>query len=357
MTVIAILLLAVGLTILGVPFYLRRKSLRAMKVLDQLYQLNQSVNQDPLVFLDQAWSELAQMPFFGLKAAINWFGVHQLKEFGIDKGEKHKFDLQVGEMAITLTFFRHKVSGEQLWLLNLVQRAFVTLLHFDMSAKQTEINTSTERLKQLSLFLQHDMKNIAQFIQLLEEEIKEAQTPEEKQQLVDFLHSVVPAMRLRADRTLHRLLKAKKSMDKEEPLVSCVDTLHNLAERLQVPVAIEAKADGQVPQSLMTLVADYVLDDFNKHAHGQKVQVKIHAAERGEQLVLHFSASGQAQKAPVPLRAFEPFWSTSSSGMGLGLYLVKTLLDEVGGSLQLDEEGGFKLLIHLPAQVKIYKDS
>ncbi len=56
----------------------------------------------------------------------------------------------------------------------------------------------------------------------------------------------------------------------------------------------------------------------------------------------------EADKAVVSERLFEPFWTTSQSGMGLGLFLTRELLQKVGGTVafyQTEDTLGFKVCL------------
>lgn len=87
---------------------------------------------------------------------------------------------------------------------------------------------------------------------------------------------------------------------------------------------------------------------------GRTVRRVIVAARReGDQIVVRVSDSGPGIPATHRARLFEPFFTTKPSGhgTGLGLYIARKLLDELGGTLALDESpgGGAQLVVALPS--------
>ena len=69
----------------------------------------------------------------------------------------------------------------------------------------------------------------------------------------------------------------------------------------------------------------------------------------GENALLLFRDNGPGFPAEVLSRAFEPYFTTKSRGTGLGLAMVKKIVDEHGGEVRLSnrEGGGAEVRIRL----------
>ena len=61
--------------------------------------------------------------------------------------------------------------------------------------------------------------------------------------------------------------------------------------------------------------------------------------------------SGPGFDAESAARAFEPFFSTKTSGSGLGLALVKKIAEDVGGGVSIESPagGGTRVVLWLPS--------
>lgn len=79
-----------------------------------------------------------------------------------------------------------------------------------------------------------------------------------------------------------------------------------------------------------------------------KVRLSAKATARGLELVVE--DSGPGVDPSVRDRLFEPFFSTKTGGSGLGLALVKKIVEDLGGSVQLSSRPGCtQVVVHLPA--------
>jgi signal transduction histidine kinase len=90
------------------------------------------------------------------------------------------------------------------------------------------------------------------------------------------------------------------------------------------------------------------------HAAGPAgaVEVRASLAMRGPRRVVHLTVtdSGPGIPADVAPRVFEPFFTTKATGTGLGLAVVKSIVDSHGGEIGLESpsRGGTTLSIILP---------
>ncbi len=74
---------------------------------------------------------------------------------------------------------------------------------------------------------------------------------------------------------------------------------------------------------------------------------------RGD-LLLEISNGGEPMSQETLERAFEPFFTTKPKGTGLGLVLVKRVVEEHGGSVELTSNAavGTRVTLHLPGNLK-----
>ena len=69
----------------------------------------------------------------------------------------------------------------------------------------------------------------------------------------------------------------------------------------------------------------------------------------GDDVVLEMVNPAEAIDDQALRRAFEPFYSTKATGTGLGLGLVKRVVEEHGGRIRLDAQGqAVQVEIRLP---------
>jgi signal transduction histidine kinase len=81
------------------------------------------------------------------------------------------------------------------------------------------------------------------------------------------------------------------------------------------------------------------------------IRVRLRSAEAGRRAEIEIEDSGAGIDAAVKERLFEPFFSTKTSGSGLGLALVKRIAEDHGGGVSLEPAPGHgtRAILWLPA--------
>jgi nitrogen fixation/metabolism regulation signal transduction histidine kinase len=72
----------------------------------------------------------------------------------------------------------------------------------------------------------------------------------------------------------------------------------------------------------------------------QQAKVEVRVKFAPSQLLIEVEDNGKGMSDAVLKRMFEPRFTTKNSGMGLGLAVVKTLVEENGGSISCDSKEG-----------------
>lgn len=82
----------------------------------------------------------------------------------------------------------------------------------------------------------------------------------------------------------------------------------------------------------------------------KKIRISVMLTENFA--VVEVEDNGKGMKAEEKERIFNPFYTTKSTGTGLGLYLVYQQLEEVGGSIQVYSEEGQGTLFRVMLPLK-----
>jgi signal transduction histidine kinase len=97
----------------------------------------------------------------------------------------------------------------------------------------------------------------------------------------------------------------------------------------------------QLQQVILNLIRNAIEAMVHVPPHARRLRLATSLGE-GSTVVLCIQDSGPGIPAENTDRVFEPFFTTKPSGMGLGLSICRTIVEEHGGGLQLmktDAEG------------------
>jgi two-component system sensor histidine kinase RegB len=125
------------------------------------------------------------------------------------------------------------------------------------------------------------------------------------------------------------------------------------ADRLRVHLGVDGGV--VVPhRALARAITNLVRNAFDASTAGSAVDVEIESDER-RLLRVTVTDRGHGMAADVLERATEPFFTTKAAGrgMGMGLFLARALVEQLGGRLLLSSVpgGGTTAILELPAEV------
>ncbi len=200
-------LILAGITILLVMAWLVRQARRQASLNLKLLRLNESLQFDLPDFLRNCWPILSQGGFCGLSWQLDWFGTRVNGAEGTTLKGRIRRRLDVPEISLDVSLHHGKRRWEQRYFSESLAESFFLLAHVDMWIKMGAVQGAFSQGAKLGLFLQHDMKNIAQFIRLAADQLTGA-APEHEPALLITLKTAMPSVRDRAERILSTLSKS-----------------------------------------------------------------------------------------------------------------------------------------------------
>jgi signal transduction histidine kinase len=145
------------------------------------------------------------------------------------------------------------------------------------------------------------------------------------------------------------------------------DSLQDRMRRSAVEFTLQYAADlpqVMVDRTQLEIVVHNLLtnslDAFDTHrgVRSSPRRIEITTAIRGTDVLIGIDDSGPGVAAGVTERLFEPFVTSKTSGMGLGLSLSRTFLRHQGGDLWSEPShlGGARFVIRVPTQLTTQTD-
>jgi signal transduction histidine kinase len=109
---------------------------------------------------------------------------------------------------------------------------------------------------------------------------------------------------------------------------------------------LRAHVDGSVPPVLadsgaLQMILRNLVENSVRHSGATPVSVRLTAGQRGDYAVLEYQDNGKGLSGPSPPRLGRLFArGVNSSGAGVGLYLVRRLMQRMGGKAKFNTAPG-----------------
>jgi len=94
------------------------------------------------------------------------------------------------------------------------------------------------------------------------------------------------------------------------------------------------------PELLKTCLLNLLINAVDAMPDGGVLSASVRAADAGRAVVVEVADEGHGMTPEQVRTAFEPYFSTKDTGLGLGLALTRKIVEDHGGSIALESEPG-----------------
>lgn len=370
-----VLLVTAGLALLAAGMRMAQLARHHRRRMENLLRL---VPQDiePLDLPATAWPELAEAGWQGLAWEGHWFGqavegtlgnpampLSPLPE-GVAKGRERwnsarHLTVEAGsdETRLRLCFSATTLRGEKLLFAEQLARVFVLLLETRLRARSEALAAALAERARLSLYLQHDMRNLAQWVCWVSADFARSGNPEQLQGAAARLRDNAPLAKERAERLIAALGQTPVA-DRPET-INLRQAIAQAAQLAGFAAEIDGEAEAWIARGLLARVLDNLFSNLAaawRDPHSIRPVFQLRRDPRAEReneaaASIEFFCPWPQDTLPLPAeKLFEPFASGRPGGLGLGLYQARKSLIEAGGELRASPSAeGLRFLLRLPA--------
>ncbi|MCU0707379.1 MAG: HAMP domain-containing histidine kinase [Pirellula sp.] len=222
-------------------------------------------------------------------------------------------------------------------------------------------------LSRLIVGMAHELRNPLNAVRLnlfTSEKLIRGESPMDPQDAVEMLRESVSEVQ-RVEDLVEQLLGYARLDTQEQPWIDVKDeidgTLHFLKQvheyhRIDIEVSeglpgLQIRIDRKKFRQIML---NLLQNARQAMPEGGKLRIKVSRVE--EYAVLEVEDSGNGISIDQYERIFEPFYSTRHEGVGLGLAVVKSLVENAGGRVSCErgvDLGGMNFRVTFPSRVAI----
>lgn len=104
--------------------------------------------------------------------------------------------------------------------------------------------------------------------------------------------------------------------------------------------AIDLSPVPLVPDRIQQVFLNLVLNAVDAMPEGGRLRVSVAPTEQPQGVTIQFADTGAGIEPNRLPQLFEPFHSTRPEGLGLGLYISKSIVEEQGGHIEVESRAG-----------------
>ena len=328
-------LIIIGTSILaGAGWLLYQYRMQALRI-QELIRLNEELEYDLPDFLRQCWQYLKKGGFRGINWSLDWFGTTVSGADGMAEGPTIEKRFEVQEISLVIHLYLGKSGWEQRYFSATLAENFFLLVRMNLWIKLGTVKGAFDQSAKMTVFLQHDVKNMAQLISLAADQLANP-VPGQEKKVLESLRSAIPAVRDRAQHMLNQLTKTPDTGKETEQQLELV--LQQTASAYELPVMVSGSAVVNVQKDTLQSIIDNLLGNYSRQSKKQnqpKLDLQISLKHDGD-FVTTLITDRNGEPCLWPERLFEPFWSEHGSGLGIGLYQARQQATAIGGKLTVD---------------------
>jgi putative PEP-CTERM system histidine kinase len=254
--------------------------------------------------------------------------------------------LRASDRAVGAIILADRVNGtvytvEELELLRCVAAQCASVLLNFQLAEEVARARELDAFRTMSTFFVHDLKNAATSLNLMLRNLPiHFDDPAFRQDALRGLSNAAS----RIDATIERLNAVRQQPDivRTEADLNAVVTEALEAVGSSVPVSPHLEAVPRIlgdPDQLRSVVTNLVMNA--RDAVGNDGRVEVHTHHRPGEVVLSVTDNGCGMsRVFVSESLFRPFQTTKKSGLGIGLFQTRAIVQSHGGRIHVDSEEG-----------------
>jgi signal transduction histidine kinase len=377
----AVALVVAGLSVGLTMFWLRHLSRQHRRRMDQLLALREALHADLPGTLVRSQKILADLGLRSLDWRGNWYGSPVFTRLGakiptrLHAGtpllafEKNRSNdrvlqqhFQYDDISLEFRIGLKGLRGERHLFAVQAAEVLFAMIQGALAARQLALVAAVSQRARVGVFLQHDMRNLAQWVQLVAEDFAGAEDDQTLMQRARRLRSNAPLAANRAERMAQALLnptwQASLSaplapLEQPEPDMLDLDEHIRQAGLLhQVAIELEGGAWLQWDGAALATVLDNVLGNVSNLSRERQLAAhcRVVVLDEGPHIAVHF----ETPHLPLEIalnKLFEPWASSGAVNRGLGMYQARKQAQLAGGELSAERlNEGLRVTLRLPCK-------
>ncbi len=375
----AVALVVAGLSVGLTMFWLRFLSRQHRRRMDQLLALREALHEDLLGTLVLHQKTLADLGLRSLDWRGSWYGSPVFTRLGAKiplnlhaggpvlslQGERisdrvlhQRFDYD--DISLEFRIGLKGLRGERHLFAVQAAEVLFAMIQGALAARQLALVAASSQRARVGVFLQHDMRNLAQWVQLVAEDFGSAESDAELLARAKRLKKNAAHATQRAERMSQALLNPTWQASASAPLethdapafelLDLGEHIRQAAELHQVEVDLLGAAQVDWDSHALAAVLDNVLGNVSSLSRERMVPARCRIVIKQDAQNTLVGMETRQLRLDIPLeKLFEPWSSSGSVNKGLGMYQARKQAQTAGGELFAEPLGeGIRVVLAIP---------
>ncbi|MDP1593165.1 MAG: hypothetical protein Q8L80_02865 [Gallionella sp.] len=351
--ILSLILVATGLALLAVVAYLARLVRRHRRSLSTLLKLAKD-DLEPLQLPAAAWPALSDGGIKRLDFSGRWFGQPVQGSFGTATDASRPFHFKItanDDIRLTFHLYARTDRGEARLFAENLAGVFRLLLETAVHSKMQALSAALAEQARLTLYLQHDLRNLAQWVEWLAGDFADAHDDAALLGVAQRLRTGAPHAAARARHILDATCKRCATVPPGLQMIALREAIVQSAEHAGIAITIVQDAFVLLQRELLNRTLDNLFANVATllRSHPDR-RIAVDIADEAEKVHVRIQIPRLAEVAQLPPeKLFEPFASGRPGGLGLGLYQARKSLREAGGDLLAElQQDNIVFMLSLP---------
>jgi len=375
----AVALVVAGLSVGLTMFWLRHLSRLHRGRMDQLLALREALHDDLLGTLVLQQKTLANLGLRSLDWRGNWYGSRVFTRLGAkiptnlhegfallpfegsrlnDRVLHQRFEYD--DISLEFRIGLKGLRGERHLFAVQAAEVLFAMIQGALAARQLALVAAASQRARVGVFLQHDMRNLAQWVQLVAEDFGSAGNDDELLVRARRLKKNAALAISRAQRMSQALLNPTWQASASAPLdlheasglnaLDVVEHIQQAAELHQIELDLAGAAQVQWDSHALAAVLDNVLGNVSSLSRERILPAtcRVVVAQQAHRTLVYFETPQLPLDIPLE-KLFEPWSSSSPGNKGLGMYQARKQAQAAGGELFAEKlEKGIRVVLAIP---------
>lgn len=354
---LALVMVGAGLSLAFALLWLSLAARRRRNVLTELLGLRERLEREPLEGLAESGPLVMRLGLPGMRWHGRWYGAEVSGSVGravLPPVLGHA--ITQPDVHLQLEVSLHGLRGEARLFAEQSAQLLFAILEGALAARELALVSAMAQRARVAVFVQHDMRNLSQWVALVTEDLERSQSPQELLASARRLQQGAPMARDRAQRIAAALSRPGhgQTAGGDWQRIDILGDLDQAAAMHQVDIArapgLPAAIQWHWSAQAWATLLDNMLGNVSRLARESMVPAHcaIRWAESADGAQLTFSTPQLPLRVPLQ-HLFEPWSGASPGGSGLGLYQARRAVMAAGGDLQAAPcETGLSVTLSLP---------